>query len=122
MARKILFSVIILSVVLAGCMQRITPTLDMPQLQTIAAQTAVVQATQLAFETQIARLTQGVPATAVPLLPTNTPVVITAVPTLVPPTAVVIPTTAVTALPTLPPPASAGRRVCCCQGRCCLRR
>lgn len=91
--KKQLFVIMILGLAFSACTPRLTPTLDMGQIMTIAAQTAVVQATQISFETQVAQKTQSLPptqpATQPPLLATNTPVVITvAAPTSVPPTAV----------------------------------
>lgn len=102
MKKKILLVTVLLGLVLTGCFNRPTPTLDMPQILTIAAQTAVVQATKSSFETQVARLTQGIPATAEPVQPTNTPIIITQQPTAVQPSNT--PVTAATAAPTLPQP------------------
>ncbi|MBP7228149.1 MAG: hypothetical protein KA988_03495 [Longilinea sp.] len=64
---------------LAGCTN--TPTLDINSLQTAAAQTAIVIATQAQFETQVAGLTQATPTSA----PISTTPQITV---LAPPTAV----------------------------------
>lgn len=109
MKRALLFA-LIFSLLLTGCFNRQTPTLDMAQIKTIAAQTAVVQATQIMFQTQVARLTQGLPTSIPTQEPTNTPVVITAVstqPAVVTPAPtqpVVPPPPGPTPLPTLPQP------------------
>ncbi len=110
--KKALLFALIFSLLLTGCFNRQTPTLDMAQIKTIAAQTAVVQATQITFQTQVARLTQGLPTSIPTQAPTNTPMVVTAVPTqpvvlpsaLPTNTAVVPPTLGPTPAPTQPQP------------------
>ena len=100
--KKALLFALIFGLLLTGCISRATPTLDMAQIQTIAAQTAVVQATQISFQTQVARLTQGLPTVFPTQQPSNTPVVVTAVPS--PTVAVPTPAPTFTTLPPTPAP------------------
>lgn len=82
-------------VLLSACSN--TPTLDMNALQTSAAQTAIVIATQAQFETQVAGLTQPTPTLPQPA--GSTPQITV----LAPPTAV-LPSPAITAQPATPSP------------------
>ena len=89
MAKKSLWTIVLISLILAGCSSP-APTLDIVQIQTIARQTAIVEATRLQFETQVAGLTQGPPpATATALVitmppPTATPVLQSTLPAILP--------------------------------------